>query len=193
MKPQPQPQRMPGSASDAQLLSAVADADLAALGQLFERHEPGLRRYLGRLGCSGSDADDLVQATFLELMHAAKRFDATLAAAPFLFGVATMMHRRHRRSLMRSAHRLAEWTRLIWRDPPPTPSDEAEGSAAERRLAAALERLAPKKREVFVLVTLEGLSGEAAAAALGVPVKTIWTRLHYARAELRKALEEHVR
>lgn len=182
--------RMLSAAGDAELIAAIADADLDALGQLFERHEPALRRYLGRLGTSASDADDLVQATFIEVLHAAKRFDATQAAAPWLFGIATMMARRQRRSLLRSALRFAEWTQLMRREAPPTPVAIAEGDAVERRFAAALARLAPKKREVFILVTLEGLSGETAAAALGVPVNTLWTRLHHARVELRKALEE---
>jgi RNA polymerase sigma factor (sigma-70 family) len=178
------------AASDAQLIAAIAGADLEALGELFERHEPALRRYLGRLGFGASDADDLVQATFLEVMRAAKRFDPVHAAAPWLFGIATMMARRQRRSLMRSALRLAEWTRLMRREPVLTPAAIVEGSAAEQRFAGALARLSPKKREVFILITLEGLSGEAAAAALGIPINTLWTRLHHARVELRKALEE---
>lgn len=180
----------PGKASDAQLIAAIANADLEALGQLFERYEPALRRYLGRLGSSASDTDDLVQATFLEVLHAAKRFDAAHAVAPWLFGIATMMARRQRRSLLRSALRVAEWTRLVRREPAPTPAALVEASAAERRFAAALERLAPKKREAFTLVTLEGLSGEEAALALGIPINTLWTRLHHARVELRRALEE---
>jgi hypothetical protein len=36
--------------SDAELLDAVAAGDLAALGALFDRHEPGLRRYLSSKG-----------------------------------------------------------------------------------------------------------------------------------------------
>ena len=50
--------------------------------------------------------------------------------------------------------------------------------------------LSEKKREAFVLVTLEGLSGEEAAQALGVPVNTLWTRLHHARLELSAAIGE---
>jgi RNA polymerase sigma factor (sigma-70 family) len=175
---------------DEALIAAVARGDLEAFGHLFERHEPALRRYLGRLGFGPSDADDLVQATFLELLRAAQRFDPRHAPTPWLYGIARMMARRQRRSLQRAAARFTEWTRLMLRDRAPTPAAVVEGDAAERRLAAALERLSPKKREVFVLVTLEGMSGEAAAAVLGVPVNTVWTRLHHARIELRRALEE---
>jgi len=182
--------RSTAARSDGELIAAIAHSELDALGQLFERHEPMIRRYLGRLGVSASDADDLVQATFLEVMRAAERFDPQLAASSWLLGVATMMVRRHRRSLVRSAARLVEWARTARREPPQTPAAVAEGDAAERRVAGALERLSPKKREAFVLVTLEGMSGEAAAAALGVPLNTLWTRLHHARRELRAALEE---
>jgi RNA polymerase sigma factor (sigma-70 family) len=176
--------------SDGELIAAIAASDLDALGQLFERHEPAIRRYIGRLGVSASDADDLVQATFLEITRAAARFDPRLAANGWLLGVTTMMIRRHRRSLVRSAARLVEWARIARHEPPETPAAIIEGDAAERRVARALERLAPKKREAFVLVTLEGMSGEAAAAVLGVPLNTLWTRLHHARRELRAALEE---
>jgi RNA polymerase sigma-70 factor (ECF subfamily) len=59
-----------------------------------------------------------------------------------------------------------------------------EGARAQR----ALSRLSAKKREVFVLVALEGMSGAEVANALHIPVATVWTRLHHARLELRAAL-----
>jgi RNA polymerase sigma-70 factor (ECF subfamily) len=176
--------------SDGELIAAIAASDLDALGQLFERHEPAIRRYIGRLGVSASDADDLVQATFLEVPRAATRFDPQHAASSWLLGITTIMVRRHRRSLVRTAARLVAWARISRPEPPATPAAIAEGGAAQRRVVRALERLAPKKREAFVLVTLEGMSGEEAAAALGVPLNTLWTRLHHARRELRAALEE---
>jgi RNA polymerase sigma-70 factor (ECF subfamily) len=41
---------------------------------------------------------------------------------------------------------------------------------------------------VVLLVDGEGMKGEEAAKALGVPLNTVWTRLHYARKDLREAL-----
>jgi RNA polymerase sigma-70 factor (ECF subfamily) len=52
-------------------------------------------------------------------------------------------------------------------------------------MQAALARLSAKRREAFVLVTLEGTTGEDAAAALGISINTLWTRLHHARRDLR--------
>ncbi len=58
------------------------------------------------------------------------------------------------------------------------------------KMSRALAALSPKKREVIVLVTIEGLSGEEVASLLAIPVATVWTRLHHARRELSLAVFE---
>jgi RNA polymerase sigma-70 factor (ECF subfamily) len=183
--------RLPAPApADGDLLAAVANGNLEALGELFERHEPEVRRYVGRLGVAPSDVDDLVQATFLEVVRAAARFDPRHAARSWLFGIATVMVRRHRRSVGRAMARIAAWAGTWRGEPQPTPAELLESDEATRLIERAFERLSPKKREVLVLVTLEGLSGEEAARALRIPMNTVWTRLHHARIELRAALGE---
>ncbi len=187
------PARRPTSAQpDRELVAAVASGNLEALGALFERYEPALRRYLGRLGVASGDADDLIQATFLEVVRAARRYDPSYTTRAWLFGIATLMVRRHQRSLGRAAARIAAWARSAHdqREAIRTPAEIVQSDRVLRDVARAFERLSPKKRAVFVLVTLEGLSGEETAAALGIPVNTVWTRLHHARLELRALLGE---
>jgi RNA polymerase sigma factor (sigma-70 family) len=177
--------------TDAELMAQVASGQLEALGELFDRHEPEVRRYLHRLGASAGDIDDLVQVTFLEIVRAAARFDPQQSARAWLLGVATFMLRRQRRTLGRALARLTFWKSASTQDAPPsTPLELIEGEELTRRVERALARLSPKKREVFVLVTLEGLSGEETARTLDIPVSTVWTRLHHARRELRAALRE---
>jgi RNA polymerase sigma-70 factor (ECF subfamily) len=175
--------------SDAELLEAVAAGDLEALGTIFDRYQLDVRRYLGRLGISREDVDDLVQATFLEVVRAAKRFDPERATRSWLFGIATMMVRRHRRSVSRTLARMAKWASQARDEAPETPAESFESNETGRRFELAFNELSTKKREVFTLVVVEGFSGEEAARALGIPVNTVWTRLHHARRELRSALE----
>jgi len=177
---------------DAELIAAMARGQLEALGALFDRHEPAVRRYFGRLGIGRDDADDLVQATFLEAHRAAQRFDDRHTAISWLLGIATMMARRHRRSVGRALARIAAWAAHPRRDLAQShaPDELMDRDRAVARVAAALDRLSSKKRETFVLVALEGLSGEQVASALGIPVRTVWTRLHHARRELRALLAE---
>lgn len=175
--------------SDSELVQRIAQGDLEALGELYDRHETALRRYFGRIGVCAADADDLVQATFLEVMKAAPRFDEALPLVGWLYGLASIMARRHRRSLARAAQRLLGWANHVLTEPTKSPTADVEREQELARFGAAFERLSSKKREVFVLVVLEGLSGEEVARALRIPVNTVWTRLHHARRELREALE----
>lgn len=182
----------PGPISDQTLIAQVATGQLQALGPLFERYEPAVRRYLGYLGVAPADLDDLVQATFLEVIRAGLRFDPDLPARNWLLGIASMLVRRHRRSLGRQARNIAAFTRALWSEPTTarTPAEVVELDATLQRLQRRLARLPHKKREVFVLVTMEGLSGGQVADLLGIPINTVWTRLHHARRALRAALEE---
>jgi RNA polymerase sigma-70 factor (ECF subfamily) len=176
--------------SDSELVQSIAAGELDALGILFDRHEAALRRFFGRLGMTAADADDLVQATFLEVMRAAPRFDPSLSLVSWLYGLASIMARRHRRSLARAAKRLLGWAGASWLESPKSPAAELDRDQDLRRFQAAFEQISAKKREVFVLVALEGLSGEEAARVLQVPINTVWTRLHHARRELRQSLEQ---
>jgi RNA polymerase sigma factor (sigma-70 family) len=180
-------------ADDVDLLRAIAEGRIEELGVLFDRYNADLRRYFGRVGggIMKSEVDDLVQLTFLEIMRAAARFDPERASArAWIFGIATMMIRRQRRSIARAIARVVQWTGIVQQqsDAVITPGEAYENDETARRLATALSRLSEKKREAFVLVSIEGFSGEEAARVLGIPVKTIWTRLHHARNELREAL-----
>jgi RNA polymerase sigma factor (sigma-70 family) len=175
--------------TDTVLFARIHDGDTGALGLLYDRYDRDVRRVIARLGVPPCDVDDLVQTTFLEVLNCAERYDGRECGKPWLIGLAVIMVRRHRRSLVRLAARLSSWASLP-SSGTETPEDSVGASQAAGKAQGALNRLSPKKREAFVLLALEGLSGEEAAKSVGVPLQTIWTRLHHARRELRAALEE---
>lgn len=176
-------------ASDPELLSRIRDGELGALGELFDRHENEVRRVVSRLGVSEGDVDDLVQTTFLAVPRASERYDGRDNARPWLIGLAVNEIRRHRRSLSRMAARLKNWA-LEPTQKVRTPEETSEETAKVVRARRALAALPEKKREVLVLITLEGLSGEEVARMLDIPIATVWTRLHHARKEMSAAVFE---
>jgi RNA polymerase sigma-70 factor (ECF subfamily) len=178
---------------DAELLSKVAEGELYALGILFDRYEHVVKRFIGRLGVPLADVDDLVQLTFLDLPGAAARFDDRLSFKGWLLGLAAIVVRRYRRAVRRRIARLAAWASEPWRRAHPGPDDAFELHEAAKNALTALGRLSHKKREVFVMLVFEELSGADAARALAVPVATVWTRMHHARRDLRGFLEEHAK
>lgn len=176
--------------TDANLVRQIAEGDLQALGELFDRYGQDVRRFLARMQVPASDLDDLVQLTFLDVVRPARRFEEDREVRPWLFGLAAITVKRHRRSLARLARNLTAWAREPAPRHEPTAADLLVEQEAVRRAEHALEKLSSKKREVFVLVVMESFSGEETARALGIPVATVWTRLHHARRELRALLGE---
>jgi RNA polymerase sigma-70 factor (ECF subfamily) len=183
---------LPAGAGDPELLARIVAGDAQALGALFDRHAEAVRRLVLRLGVRPGEVDDLVQVTFLDVLRTAPAYDGRPDARPWLMAMATMRVRRHRRSFARLTDRIVRFGREP-RDEVRTPERDAGERQQASRALDALEGLSEKKREVFVLVALEGLTCEEVAERLEIPVGTVWTRLHHARAELRAALEEKPR
>lgn len=181
--------RLPATTADDELVALVRSGNLSGLGVMFDRHGPAVRRLLLRLGATARDVDDLVQDTFLESIPAAARFVEGASLRSWLFGIAVIVMRRHRRSVGRVVKRIQRWASLHVEPRVRTPDDVLEWSESARRCQRALDHLPAKKRDAFVLVVIEELSGEEAAQILEVPVATVWTRLHYARREMVRLLE----
>ena len=175
---------------DAALMQRVAAGDVHALGVAFDRFHRDVYAVLARLRGSRLDLDDLVQTTFLALPGAAHNFDPTASARSFIIGVALQHARRERRSLVRRWRLWQERTHEIdvpegVFDPEQHASDREDFSALESALAG----LSHAQREVIILHEVQGMKGEEVAQALGVPLNTVWTRLHHARNSLRASLD----
>lgn len=174
---------------DGVLLRRVAAGEANALGVAFDRYHRDVYTMLARLRGTRLDLDDLVQTTFLALPKAAQNYDPGASARSFVLGVALQHARRERRSLVRRWHlwqaRHGEIDLPASVDPERHASDRQDLAAFERALAS----LSHAHREVVVLHEVQGLPGDEVAQALGVPVNTVWTRLHHARAALRAALD----
>lgn len=173
--------------SDTELFEGMARGDLGPLGELFDRHHEGVRAFALRMTASPADADDLVQETFLTASRAAASFQAGASARPFLLGVAAQLVRRRRRSFHRLRTMLESFA-VAPSSPRPTPEDLTAHGEDAARLAEAVSKLSLDHQTVLSLVEVGGLSGPEAATALGIPVGTVWSRLHEARADLRRRL-----
>jgi RNA polymerase sigma factor (sigma-70 family) len=180
-----------GAPTDTELVRSLIGGDLRALGLLFDRFEADLKRLIGRMDIPAADVDDLVQLAFLDAARSAANYDERWPVRNWLFGIAIMIVRRHRRSVAQIAMRVGRWSRERDAASPARPDNLAENRELAKIADRALSRLSEKKREVFAMVVLEGMAGEDVARTLGIPVATVWTRLHHARRELREALKEH--
>jgi RNA polymerase sigma-70 factor (ECF subfamily) len=175
----------PAQTSDADLLRQLAGGEIGALGELYDRYREPVRHFIARATSDAEDVDDLVHATFLAAAKSASRYDGRPSCRPWLVGIAAQLLRRRRRSFQTLFTVLSSlrWIRATTTDPRPALQARAEVEQALRRVSEA-------KRITLLLAEVEGLSCAEIAGALGVPIGTVWTRLHSARREIRQALEE---
>jgi RNA polymerase sigma-70 factor (ECF subfamily) len=142
-------------------------------------------RWVRAIGGLAGDEEDLAQEVFLVVRRRLPGFDGRNLPG-WLYGIAARTVRDRRRRA---------WFRNLWRrratqplealsSSAPGPAEIMERAEARRLLARLLGRLSEKRRTVYVLFEIEGLSGPEIAAAQGIPVKTVWTRLHHARRDL---------
>jgi RNA polymerase sigma-70 factor (ECF subfamily) len=170
--------------SDVALLERCKAGDAPAWRQLYELHFDFVERISRRLGTPDPELDDVVQDIFIVAFRQLGQFQSGRVSTWLYRIAANVVSSRHRRRRIRSAL-LSLFGRS---EPAPVRSADHDYDAREAQFAVAqvLERMAPKKREVFALFELEGLSGEEIAERVGCRVETVWTRLHYAREDFER-------
>ncbi|MFG3049600.1 RNA polymerase sigma factor [Kitasatospora sp. NPDC048239] len=173
---------------DYTLHARIRTGDPEAFRELFRDHAPLVHRYAVRVSGDRDLAEDVVSLTFLEAWRLRDRLlDHEAGPRPWLMGIAVNVLRNTRRAARRHQAALG---RLPARDTVPDFSDELVGRMADAdQLAAAqraLKQLRRTEREVFTLCVWSGLGYAEAAAALGVPIGTVRSRLSRARTRLRK-------
>lgn len=177
---------------DAAAIERLARGEIAALGEIYQRHHGDVFRYVARATGNSGEVDDIVHNTFLTVPSAARRYDGSAPCRAWILGIASRLIHRRNRSLGRLARMLL---RLHQEPAPVAPSSQSpERSALVREdlseLGRALMCLTHDKRTVLLMAEVEGLPCDDIAAALEIPVGTVWTRLHHARAEIRERLRK---
>jgi len=167
--------------------------------EAFVRARAGtLVGFFRRLGAGRGDAEDLTQDVFLNLYRSAQRYEPQGSFAAYCLRVASnaWIDRRRRAALRPRATAFGEPGAD---EPGAAVSAEPEGreGAPEARLEAGEERerlaralaLLPRGQALaFELAVVQGLAYAEVAAALGIPVGTVKSRVHHAVRRLRGAL-----
>jgi len=175
--------------SDHDLLRAGRRGENEALEALIERYQRPLYTFLLRM-VGPSHADDLFQETWRRALHAMPRFDDRNLLG-WLFRIA-------RNLAVDRARREGRWVPLddgvremAWRSPDSSPDRAMVNRELEEKIRAAVARLPPEQREVF-LMRMEGqLPFQTIADIQGVSINTALARMQYALQKLRKALAEY--
>jgi RNA polymerase sigma factor (sigma-70 family) len=170
--------------SDAELIQQLGEGNNAALAELFDRHATAVSRYAWSLATSRSDAEEIVQDTFVTAWKNSGRIDINASALPWLL----VTCRNHARNLARKRSRehssaLSETDLLA--------DDDSIARDQLRWVTDEIARLDPLDQRVCDLCLIEGRPYKEVAELLGMSVGAIKQRVSRARNRLRKVVLDY--
>jgi RNA polymerase sigma-70 factor (ECF subfamily) len=173
---------------DLTLLRRIATGDQAAIEELYRRHGRVLLGQLQLLVGQPALAEEILQDTMLAVWKGARSFRGGSRVRTWLLGIA----RRQARDRMRRQRPMPMADAELAQHPSPNrgPETVAVERAEARRMAAALRTLTPAHREILGLVFGADLSLAEVGRVLQVPLGTVKSRLHAARAAASRTMNE---
>ena len=172
--------RVTDPANDPPSITIDGKAAEGEFRKLFEANVTLVWRSLLALGVGSADVGDASQQVFVVLHSKLARWNREGSLRAFMYGICLRVASDYRRL----AHRRRE---RLFADVPDaassetTPEENAASQQERRLLDAALQKLTPAQREVFILFEIEELDMTEVAQAIGCPLITAYSRLRAAR------------
>ncbi len=190
---EPRPTVSSPESDELHLLSAVQKGSLDAFSVLVHRYQDRLYNALTRFLDSPEDAQDVMQEALLSAFANARNFKGQSRFYTWVYRIAMNhaidLHRRKKPRQTLSLHRETanDWIASSKEDAPEQAIEQEED---RQLIRTALKILSAEHRMVIVMKELDDMRYEEIAEVLEVPVGTVRSRLHRARAELKTVLEK---
>jgi len=177
--------------ADSALVHAAATGATAAIGDLYQRHSRRVYSLCLRMTRNVDEAEDLTQEVFIQLLRKIGSFRGDSHFSTWLYRLTVnqvLMHFR-RTKRWKEAPDEVQLVQALGRHSPGT----TNGFPVVDRITlnAALAKLPPGCRAVFVLFSVEGYKHEEIASLFGCSVGNSKSQLHKARKKLKQLLIEY--
>lgn len=176
--------------TDEELAASAQQGSLPAFAELVRRYERKIFSYLYRFTNQREDAEDIAQDVFLKVYTHFSSFNIEKKFSTWIYTIATRtaydwLRRKRRRGTTIALDEELETIETISAD------KSYEIIEASIDLERVLAKLKPRHRVVLLLFYQQDFSYADIAAALGIPLNTVKTHLHRARAALIQAASNH--
>ena len=194
------PQIAPVGTSDAELVRRARGRDEAAIRLILQTNNRRLYRIARGILRNDSEAEDVVQETYVRAFTHLQDFRGDSSLATWLARIAVNEAlgrlRRQRPSVDLSTLAQGVLEAQIIQFPLLAMSEDPEKSMAQREIQRvvehAIDELPEAFRIVFITRVIEGMNVEETAETLGLKPETVKTRLHRARTMLRNSIEKKI-
>ncbi len=169
------------------LVERLKNSDEEAFRLLFEKYQPILFRATLHSTRDTDSAHDIVQETFIRVWNNRRSLQPDLSFIAYLFRISrnlTLDAAKHRAVRQRLEPEISQETSSAY-----NPETSTELTMLEEKLMNGVRELPPKRREIFVLSRIEGMSNAQISAQLGVSIKTVENQITHALKTLRRHLK----
>ena len=180
---------------ETKLLALANNGDRKALAQLVKDNEQTVYNFSFKICRDKDKAEHIMQETFYSMIKSLHQFDGNSKLSTWLYRIVSnhclMLARKNKSKTFVSIDNdddlyedkyTADWSRI--------PNQNIENVELKRILDESIDKLSPEYRIVFLLRDVEGISTEETAQLTELSVPAVKSRLHRARAFLRKELNE---
>lgn len=168
-------------------VEALAPPRIGA-GELYRAHARFVSGFLAKMGAAAVDVGDLTQEVFLVAHRRGGYVEGAARPTTWLAEIAVRVLSTHRRTKRRKPEHGGDALEALQTETP-LADEQVASLRALARVQTCLEGLDDQHRAVFVLFELEGEPCSAIASALGIPVGTVYSRLHHARRKFMESWE----
>ena len=177
---------------DQELIRQTLDGTKESFGHLIRKYQDRLYNGMVQILRSETEAEDVVQDAFVLAFTKLSSFKGNSAFFTWLYRIAyndAITRLRRRKPTVSIDGKNADSTRLDFPDKGPSPDNRLQQQEQAVQLDKAMKRLSHEHRAILVLREMDELDYDAISEILDLPIGTVRSRLHRARAHLRDHLE----
>ena len=184
--------------TDQEVVARVCDGDTALFEVLMRRHNQRAYRVARAIVKNEAEAEDVMQQAYINAFSHLRQFESRAQFSTWLTRIVVReaLTRRRRANRAEGEGFMRSTTATTDVDTLSAPQADPERQAYARELARVLESavdgLPEAYRTVFMLRDIEGLSTSETAAGLELGDEAVKTRLHRARAMVRRSITAHI-
>lgn len=169
---------------DFKIVEACQEGNDVAWQSFYDTHFDFVFRMARRLGTPKGETEDVVHGVFVLVFQSISDFKGGNIRDWLYRVTAQLVSDRHRKRRMRNVFKkIQAWFGLGGQDTAHPVSQKSSGHA----VSVVLQHMTPKRRNVFSMFEIEGVSGEEIGRRLNIPVNTVWPCLYQARKDFMKA------
>ena len=180
--------------TDERLIALFQQGDVQAFELLVRRYKDQLLNFIYRFVGNRSDAEDLVQETFLRVYKNKHYYKEIAKFSTWVYTIAgnlakTELRRRRRHKIFSVSNFVNDERDYDIPDQAHSPEQEVDRMLKEHVIQKAIEKLHPRFKEVIILRDIQGFAYEEISQILNIPLGTVKSRVNRGRLKLQEDLK----